>query len=172
MKTRTSTKISATWIPIFSVFSFIIGMLVTSRSLSLLYILTSSTIVFFFFWAVKLETWVYGFWFWENLKHCGPILGIFFWVQDVGPTGIKRVAYCAASAGPTTATSDLRGLCNQEGNVCFIFLFCFSQSVSIFYFLFFALVFWNLFAFSPSDAAQGCSERIAENPWSHSVSAT
>ncbi|KAG5067592.1 hypothetical protein GLYMA_04G254100v4 [Glycine max] len=31
MKTRTSTKISATWIPIFSVFSFIIGMLVTSR---------------------------------------------------------------------------------------------------------------------------------------------
>ncbi|KAG5019008.1 hypothetical protein AAZX31_06G103300 [Glycine max] len=31
MKTRTSAKISATWIPIFSVFSFIIGMLVTSR---------------------------------------------------------------------------------------------------------------------------------------------
>ncbi|TKY74327.1 Beta-1,3-galactosyltransferase 7 [Spatholobus suberectus] len=31
MKTRTSTKISATWIPIFSVFSFIIGMLITSR---------------------------------------------------------------------------------------------------------------------------------------------
>ncbi|XP_020212887.1 beta-1,3-galactosyltransferase 7 isoform X1 [Cajanus cajan] len=31
MKTRTSAKISATWIPIFSVFSFILGMLITSR---------------------------------------------------------------------------------------------------------------------------------------------
>ncbi|KAL2339846.1 hypothetical protein Fmac_007786 [Flemingia macrophylla] len=31
MKTRTSAKISATWIPIFSVFSFIMGMLITSR---------------------------------------------------------------------------------------------------------------------------------------------
>ncbi|KAL9312614.1 hypothetical protein ACSQ67_018066 [Phaseolus vulgaris] len=31
MKTRTFTKISASWIPIFSVFSFILGMLITSR---------------------------------------------------------------------------------------------------------------------------------------------
>ncbi|CAJ2644289.1 beta-1,3-galactosyltransferase 7 isoform X2 [Trifolium pratense] len=31
MKTRPSTKISAKWIPIFSVFSFIIGMLITNR---------------------------------------------------------------------------------------------------------------------------------------------
>ncbi|XP_027363246.1 beta-1,3-galactosyltransferase 7-like isoform X1 [Abrus precatorius] len=31
MKTRSSTKISASWIPIFSVFSFILGMLITSR---------------------------------------------------------------------------------------------------------------------------------------------
>lgn len=31
MKTRTSTKISAKWIPIFSVFSFLIGMLITTR---------------------------------------------------------------------------------------------------------------------------------------------
>ncbi|RDY04516.1 Beta-1,3-galactosyltransferase 7 [Mucuna pruriens] len=31
MKTRPSTKISATWIPIFSVFSFILGMLITTR---------------------------------------------------------------------------------------------------------------------------------------------
>ncbi|WVZ19284.1 hypothetical protein V8G54_006606 [Vigna mungo] len=31
MKTRTSIKISASWIPIFSVFSFILGMLITSR---------------------------------------------------------------------------------------------------------------------------------------------
>lgn len=31
MKTRTSSKISAKWVPIFSVFSFILGMLITSR---------------------------------------------------------------------------------------------------------------------------------------------
>ncbi|XP_017422673.1 beta-1,3-galactosyltransferase 7 isoform X2 [Vigna angularis] len=31
MKARTPTKISASWIPIFSVFSFILGMLITSR---------------------------------------------------------------------------------------------------------------------------------------------
>ncbi|XP_040872329.1 beta-1,3-galactosyltransferase 7 isoform X1 [Glycine max] len=46
--------------------------------------------------------------------------------QDVGPTRIKRVASCAASAGPTTTTSDLRGLCYQEGNMfCLIFLILF-----------------------------------------------
>ncbi|KAF7816914.1 beta-1,3-galactosyltransferase 7-like isoform X1 [Senna tora] len=31
MKTRSSTKISAKWVPIFSVFSFLLGMLITSR---------------------------------------------------------------------------------------------------------------------------------------------
>lgn len=128
MKTRTSTKISATWIPIFSVFSFIIGMLVTSRSLPFpLFsdILTFQILYFFICEVGNLGLWVL---IWKEFKTLFLVRSwkFFFGVQDVGPTRIKRVASCAASAGPTTTTSDLRGLCYQEGNMfCLIFLILF-----------------------------------------------